>query len=471
MVSSIKKNFIYNILYQVLTMIIPLITTPYISRILGSEGVGRYSYAYAIAYYFSVFAMLGVNNYGNRTIAAISYDRKERSKVFWSIYSLQLFVSVITIVLYILYVLFWGKDKIIEWIMLIYIISSALDINWFFFGMEQFKVTIIRNSLVKLLTVIFIFLFVRTSEDVYIYAFVSVFGMLFSQSVLWLMLREYVSFEKISICDILPHIKPNLILFIPVIAISLYKFMDKIMLGIMSSNVEVGYYESCEKIMQIPIALITALGTVMLPRISNMLAKKQQEESLYYIRKSLVLTIAISAPMSFGIMAIAKEFVPIFYGPGFDKCVDVFQVLLPSCIFSAFASVIRTQYLIPHKNDNVYIVSVFCGALVNFVINALLIPRYQSVGAAIGTLFAEGVVCIVQGFYIKKQINILKYVIYSLPFLVISIFMYCVLRTLDFSMLGNFFALILKVVIGVFIYMICSGFIVCVAKRKSFILK
>ena len=465
----IKKNLIYNIFYQILIIIIPLITTPYVSRILGADGVGRYSYAYSIAYYFVTVAMLGVNNYGNRTIAAISDDRKKRSKVFWSIYCFQLFVALIVVFSYIFYVMFISLDKKISWIMLTYVLSALLDINWFFFGMEKFKVTVARNSAVKLLTVLCIFAFVRDSRDIYIYAFVSVAGMFLAQTILWIMLWKYVSPVKIVLSDVIPHIKPNLLLFIPTIAISLYKFMDKIMLGIMSTNSEVGYFESCEKILQIPIALITALGTVMLPRVSNMLANNQEKESLQYLRKSLIFTIFIVSPMSFGIMAVAREFVPIFYGVGYDRCVEIFQVIMPSCIFLAFANVIRTQYLMPHKKDRLYTMSVFAGAAVNIVVNFVLIPHYQSVGAAVATLAAEATVCFVQCWGIRKEINTLKYAIYAMPFLFASIVMYVVLGKMQLDMNSNLIALAVKILMGLFIYTVISGIIILIAARMDLI--
>ena len=464
---NIKRNFLYNTFYQILIIIIPLITTPYVSRVLGSEGVGRFSYSYAIAYCFVMFAMLGVNNYGNREIAAVNNNLEERSKRFWEIYSLQMAVSLIAIAAYIIYVVVLCEDKTIGWIMLCFVVSAAFDINWFYFGMEEFKITVARNSIVKLITVICIFVFVRTQEDVYIYCFVNVIGMLISQIVLWAVLKKYVNFHKVKAAAVVKHIKPNLTLFIPVIAISVYKYMDKIMLGMMTVKEEVGFYESCDKIVQIPVALITALGIVMLPRITNMIANQQSDEGLSYTKKSLVFTMFVASPMCFGIMAVAKEFVPVFYGAGFDKCIIVFQFLLPSCIFMAFANVVRTQILIPHQRDRVYVLSVVLGAVVNLVANILLIPYFQSVGAAIGTLAAEAAVCIVQCIYIRKDIKIIKYALYGLPFVISSIMMYCIVINLSFNSFTTLEELFVKILIGMGIYLICSLVIVAIAKHKK----
>lgn len=465
LISDIKKNFIYNVVYQLLTMIVPLVTTPYISRVLGSEGIGRYSYAYSIAYYFVIFALLGVNNYGNRCIAEVRENFEKRSKVFWSIYAFQGIIAIISILGYILFIIVGNDDIKIVSCMLLYVISAAFDINWFFFGMEQFKVTVIRNAILKLVTVVCIFIFVKQATDVYVYTLIFSSGMLLSQLYLWVKIRIYIRFVPISVSDMIIHIRPNLVLFIPVLAIGLYKYMDKIMLGVMSSKIEVGYFESCEKVILIPIALINALGMVMLPRITNMLANNKRKETETYLHKSMLFTMFVVTSMSFGIMAVAKEFVPIFYGPGFEKCILLFQVLLPSCWFLAFANVIRTQYLIPNKKDNVYIIAVIVGALVNIAVNFILIPICQSIGAAVATVCAEAAVCIMQCIGIRKELNTKKYVVYTLPFLLVGFGMYVLLINLTLPIESIVENLFIKIVIGIAIYATIIGVVVFYKKK------
>lgn len=467
MKNNLKKNLLYNIFYQMLAIVTPLLTTPYVSRVLGSEGVGRFSYSYAIAYYFVIFSMLGINNYGNRTIALVRDDFKKRSETFWQIYSIQLISSVVMTFFYIIYVVLLGKDQIVEWMLLIYVLSAVLDINWFFFGMEQFQITVIRNSIVKLITIFSIFLFVKSSQDIYLYVFINVIGAFVPQIILWVMLLKYVTFEKQSLSNLKVHIKPILMLFIPIIAVTIYKFTAKIMLGAMTSVEEVGYFESTDKIIQVPVALITALGTVMLPRISNMIANHKIEESLNYIQKSLVLSIVLVTPMSMGIMAISKEFVPIFYGLGFEKCVTIFQIVMPSCLFLAFANVIRTQYLIPHQKDKVYIISVLCGAIINLGVNFILIPKYQSIGAGVGTLCAEATVCIIQCYIVRREVPILRSITYSLPFIALSFLMYVTLVSMKLANVSTLTSLLVKVVVGAIIYSLGSVIILFLSHRKG----
>ena len=298
--SNVKKNFIYNIMYQILVMILPLITAPYIARVLGTEGVGIYSYTYSVAYYFVLFAMLGLNNYGNRQVAKVRDDKDKLSKTFISIYCMQLITSAIMILCYIIYLMFFIKENLnIAIIQIIYLISTAFDINWFFFGLEKFKLTVTRNTIIKILTVICVFIFVKTRDDLYKYTLIMSIGTLISQLMIWPFVKKSVKFVKISIKDIFKHIKPCLILFIPVIAVSLYKIMDKVMIGNMSTMEQVGLYENSEKIVNILTALITALGTVMLPKISNLLANGEKEKSKQYIEKSMEFTIISSVTTIF----------------------------------------------------------------------------------------------------------------------------------------------------------------------------
>lgn len=407
--NSIKKNFIYNSAYQILIMIIPLVTTPYISRVLGAEGIGTYSYAYSIASYFVMFIMLGLSNYGNREIAKAKDDKKQLSITFWNIYAMQFVLGIIMNIIYMIYCFTISKDICISFSVGIYVLSGILDINWFFFGMEKFKLTVIRNTIIKIITTVCIFLFIKSRTDVLFYCLIMTSGILLSQIVLWPYLFKEVYIVKPTWNEVRRHIRPNSFLFLTVIAVSLFKVMDKIMLGLITTKNQVGFYESSEKIIQIPTALITSLGTVMLPRMSNLVNKRNNEEhSLIY--KSILFAMFLPSSMCFGIMGVSKEFVPIFYGKGYDTCITLYLILLPSCLFLAFANVIRTQYLLPHGMDKTYVISAFLGVGVNIIINILLIPKYGAIGAAIGTFFAEMVVCIYQVYKVSPFLNIRKYI-------------------------------------------------------------
>lgn len=467
MSSSIKKNFLYSIFYQVLNLILPLITAPYIARIMGAERVGIYSYSYSIASYFGLFILLGLSNYGNRTISSVKDDPENLSRTFWSIYVLQIIMAIIIIITYIGYVVLLSSDKMMAWIQLIYLISVAFDINWFFFGMELFKITVTRNTIIKVLNVLCIIIFVKSSDDIYLYALIIVTGTLISQLMLWPFLRRYVYFTRTSVKEVKTHIVPNITLFIPVIAISLYTIMDKIMLGSMSNMKEVGYYESSSKLAMIPTMAVTALGNVMLPRMSNLIAKGKHNEAMKYIQKSLMISVILSSSMAFGLSAVSKEFVPLFYGKGFDKCKIIISVLALSGIFVSWANVIRTQYLIPNKKDKIYIISVFLGAIVNITINIILIPYLQSVGAAIATLFTQLSVFIYQAYMVRKEIKIGSYFKQSLPLVISGFVMYIIV--VNITIISNsLITLIVKILVGGIIYTILVIFYYSLVLKRLF---
>ncbi len=437
-----------------LKMSVSLITVPYISRVLGPEGTGRYSYANSIAAYFVMFAMLGINSYGNRSIAMIRDDKEELSKKFLSIYSLQLILSIIMIVFYITYIRFICDDTIMGWIMLLYVLSAALDVNWFFAGLENFKLIAIRNTIVQILTVILIFSCVRKKDDIYIYAFIYAAGIIVQQIALWKYIPKHISFKKISYKDIAVHFKPVLILFIPIFALSVYKFIDKIMLGWFSTKMEVGYYEACDGICAIPSAMIVSLGNVMLPKMSNLFAKKQDEKSKEYISKSIILAVFLASSISFGIMSVSKEFVPIYYGSGFEKCIEIYKYLLLCNIFIALENVIRVQYLIPRKYDKVFVTSFLLGAVVNIVLNLLLIHKYASIGVAVATLISRAAVCTYQFIAIRKELPINKYLVQSIPFIIAGIVMYFILINIAIPVEMDILKIAVKVVMGVLIYFV-----------------
>lgn len=458
MLSNVKKNFIYNLAYQVLTLILPLVTAPYISRTLGSEAVGRFSYTYSVAMYFSMFIMLGLNNYGNRTIAAIRNDKKKVSQTFLEIYAMQFFLAIIISLCYVFYVIFLLEDdKKLALLQLLYIFGSTFDINWFFFGLEKFKLTVTRNVIIKLLTVIGTLVFVNSPNDIYAYTIVMGGGNLISQVVLWKFLKNEIEPTRISWTGIRRHFIPNLILFIPVIAVSLYKVMDKIMLGNLSTKSEVGFYEYSEKIVNVLTCMITALGTVMLPKISNLLASGERNQVHAYIRKSLKFSMISSSAMAFGIAAVASQFAPFFYGKEFEPCGILIAGMAPTIIFVSWANVIRTQYLIPVKEDKIYIISVMLGAVCNASVNWMLIPHMGALGAVIGTVIAEFVVMFYQCIRVRKELPMMEYVMDSAAYLLFGVLMYfCVIMIKKFLPLNLFPSMCIEVIVGAVIYlMLC----------------
>ena len=446
-------NYIYNIMYQILILIIPLITSPYLSRIIGVEGIGIYSYKYSIVYYFMLLTMLGVNNYGNRAIAKVRDNEEKLFHTFWSIYFLQLIMGIFMLCLYNIYIFIFDVEyKSIALIDNLFIISAILDINWLFFGLEEFKKTITRKTLVKILNIIMIFLFIKQANDLWKYT-VIVSGMTcIGQIMMWFYLKSKIKYVHVSINEILKHFKQNLIMFIPVIAVSLYKMMDKIMLGYIAGVNEVGFYEQAERIINIPLTIITSLGVVMLPRISNISEKGDNVQILKYINKSIKFVMFLSFPMCFGLMAIGKKFAPLFYGESFQKSGILIILLSTTLPFMAFANVIRTQYLIPKEKDKIYIKSVTLGAVVNLIFNSLFISRTGSIGACLGTIFAEAMVMIYQTISIKNEISIRQNIPIIFEHFIKALIMYVIISYINLLEINSLYTIILQILFGVLIY-------------------
>ena len=456
--SSIRKNFLYNAAYQLLLILLPLITTPYISRVLGADRIGVYTYTYTIANYFMLAAMLGVKNYGNRSIAAVRDNRKQLRKVFWEIYGLQFLCAALALAAYLVFIfVFETENRTIFLIQGIYVFSGMMDVSWLFFGLEKFKITVTRNIAVKLLSLGCIFLFVRTADDLWVYTLIMALGLFLSQAYLWHYVRRYARWYPPKLRAMFSHLGPELVLFVPVIAVSLYKMMDKIMLGQMSDFAQVGFYESAEKIINIPMGVITALGTVMLPRMSNLAAKSQTAESRRYIRNSMLFAMFMACGMTFGIAGVAKDFVPLFLGDEFLPSIALLQVLTPTILFIAWANVIRTQYLIPNHRDRSYILSVLLGAVVNLIINALLIPRMAAMGAVIGTVCAEAAVCICQTMMVRQNLPIRRYRQDALPFLGLGLGMYVLLLVIRPLLPGGAVTVVVQIALGAAFYSAASG--------------
>ena len=452
---DVKKNFIYNICYQILILILPLITVPYVSRVLGSAGIGEYSYTYSIAYYFMIFAMLGINNYGNRTIAQVRDDREKLSKTFKEIHLLQIITSSTMIVLYAIYAFFIVKEyRLVSIIQIVYLISYMFDINWFFFGMEKFKITITRNIVVKIISLCLIFLFVKSESDVWIYTLILSGGSLLSQLLLWPFVKKYIDNVKVKIKDIKKHFWPNLRLFLTVIAIVIYKIMDKTMIGLFSNVNEVGFYENAEKIINIPTAIIAALGTVMLPRMSNIYKNGGNEKGKELIKKSMSAMMFMGFPMAFGLIAISDNFTIVFFGDDFNKSATLISLLAVTTVIISWGNVLRTQYLIPKEMDKDYVISAFLGAIVNLICNFIFIPMYASIGACYGTIAAEIVVSFYQTYASRKCLPIKEYMIDIIPFIIKAAIMFIIIYPIKFLNLK--YGFLIQIASGGIIYLLLN---------------
>jgi O-antigen/teichoic acid export membrane protein len=457
---SVKKNITYQIIYRILTIITPLITSPYLARILGAEALGRYSASYAYVNYFMLFAMLGIEKYGSRSIAKIQGNRKQIENAFWNIYLVQLSSSFISIIGYIIFVEIFvpHEIRILYYLQGLWLISSLLDINWLYFGLEQFKLTVIRNSIIKVLTVVAILLVVKMREDLWKYVVIMSGSMILSQIVLWASIHKFVGFKRPVLSDCKEHLKPIFKMFIPILAISVFHIMDKTMLNLLSNDVNSGYYYNADKLVNIPLGVITAMSTVLLPKMANTFHTKGEQAAQSLLKKSSELSMFLICSISFGIGAVAKTFVPFFFGPGYEECIILLRWFVPVLVIKAFSDFSREQYLIPKSKDNVYIIAVVVGAIFNLISNYFLIRKYAAKGAVIGTLIAEIAVLIVQLIGVSREMNFIKLFAFHSIYILFAIAMYASVQFVDYyASLNGLALLVVEIIVGGMCYLMLSA--------------
>lgn len=448
--ANVKKNLGFQTLYQISIVIFPLLTSPYLSRVLGAEKLGVFSYLNSIAGYFSTFALLGVTNYGSRTVAEVKSDMTQRTHVFWEIFWMKAITSITAILIYVVYLVFiCDSDKVVATVLIITIFSTLFDINWLFFGLEQFQTTALRSLIIRTICTVSIFVFVHKPEDLYKYVLIEVVSTLISNLYMWTKLKNVVYFAKVNLTGVARHFKPNFLLFVPLAAMSVYHMMDKTMLGIMCEKVEGGYYYNADKAVNIPIGILSGITTVLLPNVTSLISMKDFDRFKKTFALALYGMLTIAIYMALGITSIAKEFTPIFFGPGYDQCIYLMQWLSIVMAIKAISFAIRYLYLVPMHKEKWYISSVFIGAGANLVANMILIPKLGALGAVFGTLFAEFAACFAQTFLVRNEVPVVETIFKCIPHVVIGVVMVVAVRMASKVFRLSIIGLIFELIIGV----------------------
>lgn len=454
--NSITKNYLYNMVYQVLMLAVPLITTPYISRVLGAEGIGTYSYSNSVAAYFTLFAVMGTTIYGQREIAYHQKDPGECSAIFWNVFLLKFFMTAVCSAAYLIYAAH-SPYYAIYIAQIGVLLSIAFDVTWFFQGLEEFQRIVVRNTILKAINIIFIFAFVKDENDLLIYVVGITMIPAIGQMSLWCDLKNFL--KPVERKRIAPFkcFRESLELFIPSVATQVYTVADKTMLGAFTVlKNENGYYEQSEKIVKLCLTLITSLGTVMIPRIAYTFAQKDTKLLQYYMYRAYRFVWFLGIPSFFGIAAIADVVVPWFLGPEFMKVSQLLVVFSFLILAIGLNNVTGIQYLIPTKKQNVYTVTVTIGAFVNLILNFFLIPRYYSTGAAVASVTAETVITVVQFVYvihIEKRFSFKDIFKPSVSYWVCGIIMFGTICFAKHFLKSSLFSTLLLIGMGAAVYM------------------
>ena len=418
--NKIKKNFIYLSIYKLLEMLLPLITSPLLSRRLGAASLGAYSYTYSVAIIFTVIAQLGIYNYGMREIAKIRDNEEDLNKTYSNLFFAHAVVGLAVLLVYIISVAFVFKtNKILFAMQTAIVVSIILDNSFLFVGLEEIKVVAIRDAIAKLSTFILIVLLVKKPTDLYLYCAIMAASTLLCKLITLCYARKFISFVKPNWKESRKHLKPMALLMVPVLAGSIYQVMDKIMIEWMYGEESVGYYECAVKAL-IPRNLITVLGTVLCPHISNLLARHEKEKAVSQIKRSLILSLIMSYIFTFGIITIADVFAPWFWGKDFSVCSQMIIGLSISIPIWTVGEVIRNQYLLPSGRDKDYIISFMAGVITNIVFNCILNPKHGVMGAIAATIISEIVMSLIQYFMSYKYLRIKFDIIKTMPYLLVS---------------------------------------------------
>ncbi|BCX31021.1 flippase [Latilactobacillus curvatus] len=449
---KIIKNYLYNVFYQVFVLLVPLITMPYIARVLGPTGVGINSFTNSNTQYFILIGSIGVSLYGNRQIAYYRDNRVEASQIFWEVFLMRLVTIVAALALFFGF-LWFVKDYHQAYLMqAILIVAAAFDISWFFMGFENFKVTVLRNIIIKLISLACIFIFVKNQGDLTLYIAILSISQLIGNLTLFPYLKHYIDMPDWHKLKIWRHFQPSLVLFIPQIATQVYLILNKTMVGKMVSVEAAGFYDNSDKIVKMVLAIVTATGTVMLPRVANTFAKGDHEQVKKYLYQSFDFVSAVSVPMMFGIAAIAPNFATMFFGKDFAAVGPLMMVESIVILMIAWSNVLGVQYLMPTGHNKEFTISVTVGAVVNIILNVPMILWLGTQGAMIATVISEISVTAYQFYVVRHELSIRQMTAEVWKYLLGGLMMFAVVLYLNLTLPFSMLQLVLQVGVGILLY-------------------
>ncbi|WP_407366816.1 polysaccharide biosynthesis C-terminal domain-containing protein [Limosilactobacillus vaginalis] len=460
---KVIKNYLYNATYQLIAIIVPLITAPYVSRVLHAGGIGINAYTNSVIQYFILFAQFGVSLYGSKQIATVRNNKTFLSRNFWEIQIFKLITTTIATIGTIIFIFLYRKYTLYFFIQLINVIAVLFDISWFFSGLEQFKTIVVRNTIVRLLSVFLVFSLIKNSKQTGIYIFILAISSLIGNLTLWPYLRGKITFVKFKNLNFTKHFIPSLSLFIPTIATTIYMQLNKTMLGAFSGIKYAGYYYNSDQLIRAVLSLATSLGTVMLPHVAAAYANGDQGKVNRLLINSFDSLSLVCMPMFLGMAAISTKLGPYFYGDGFSIVGKVMLMESPIIIFIAWNNTIGNQFLIPTGMNSIFTKSVVYGAVFNIIANIPMIYFFNIYGAMLVTDASEAFVAIYQLISIRNIVPLKKLFVNIPKYFMASIIMFIPVFTLNNYLPATIIFLIFEIIVGLGIYIIT----ICVLRPSS----
>ena len=403
---SIKLNMVMNAILTMSQFIFPIITFPYVSRILLPAGTGRINFAASAVSYFAMFAQLGIPTYGVRACAKVRDDKAKLSKTVHELMMINIIMCVMVYIVFIASIFVvprFNRDWKLFLITGITIGLNALGVEWLYRALEKYTYITVRSVIFKAVGIVAMFMFVHKQEDYLIYGAITVFAGAASNILNFINLRKYVSFGWLGNYQLKNYIKPVLIFFMMSVATTIYTNLDNVMLGFMKDDEAVGYYGAAVKIKNILVSLVTSASAVLLPRASYYVDKGLMEDFERILKKTMHLILLIAVPMMIYFMIYAAEGIYFLSGKEYGGSIVPMIIIMPTLTLIGMTNVIGIQMLIPLGKEKEVLYSEIAGAIVDLILNAILIPRFAASGAAIGTLVAECVVLIYQLMSIKWE--------------------------------------------------------------------
>ncbi len=406
--ASIKVNFILNAILTMSGFLFPLISFPYVSRILKPEGTGKVQFATSVISYFAMFAALGTSTYGVRACAKVRDDKEKLTKTAQEIFYLNIITGAIAYVMLfgtIIAVPKFRNEKMLYFICSLIIFFTAIGMEWMYKALEKYRYITIRSVLFKLIALIAMFLFIHKKGDYKIYAVLTIFASSASGILNFLNARKYISFKRLKHYDFKPHIKALIIFFAMSCATTIYLHLDTVMLGFMIDDTEVGYYNAAVKIKTILVSVVTSLGAVLLPRAAYYVEHNLMDEFRRISAKALNFVWIFAAPLMVYFMIFASEGIYFLSGKDYSEAIIPMIVITPTVMLIGLTNIMGIEILVPTGREKIVLYSEIAGAITDLILNAILIPQLKSTGAAIGTLVAELVVFIYQYIALKGEVG------------------------------------------------------------------
>lgn len=454
MAKSIKANYLYGAAYNILALLTPFITTPYLSRVLKADGIGTVSFVSSSAQYFMMFAYIGIFSYGQREISYLRDDRAARSRVFWNLKALSLLNVSICFTAYLVVTRMYAGEKFILFVIYgINMLNIVLDVGWLFIGMEEFKLLAVRNTAIRILNIALVFMFVKSQADIPVYMMINVAFMVAANVVMFPRLPEYIDPPELKALRPFHGIKTILVLFIPNIAVEVYTVLDKTMLGFFTPTLfENGYYESALKISKIAMTVILSMSGVMASRISYLFGKNDTNSIRQYMYRSYRFVWFLGIPMCLGLIGISDNFVPWFLGDGYMKVANLLKITGFLVLAIGINNATGIQYLVPTKRQNLYTLTLTIGATVNFCMNLVLIPLSGSYGASFASVIAESVIAVSQLYILRGELDIRKIAASSRKYILAGIVMLSVLVLVGKKLAPSAVSTFTMILLGALVY-------------------